>query len=145
MNVINILLIILLLYFAQSLRLFRTWSNRTLCEKSRSTNFPFAYSKHSDQKIESKGRVNTNLQDFRHDCQIRGGRSKCHICEDIECLSDTSTCHLQLQGYTFLLYIMSLCFIHIAIFLEWFTVLLLSITIILTRLWLRCQFNSHVA
>lgn len=45
-----------------------------------------------------KGRVNSNLQDFRHECQVLGGRSKCHICEDIECLSETGTCALQLQG-----------------------------------------------
>jgi hypothetical protein len=42
--------------------------------------------------------VNTNQQDFRHSCQTRGGRSKCHVCEDIECSSDTGLCALQLQG-----------------------------------------------
>ena len=42
--------------------------------------------------------MNTNLQDFRHTCEFRGGRSKCHICEDILCLSENGTCALQLQG-----------------------------------------------
>lgn len=45
-----------------------------------------------------QGRVNSNDQDFRHECQSRGGRSKCHICEEIECSSDTGFCQLQLQG-----------------------------------------------
>lgn len=29
---------------------------------------------------------------------MQGGLSKCHICEEIECLSDIGTCQLQLQG-----------------------------------------------
>jgi hypothetical protein len=29
---------------------------------------------------------------------VLGGLSKCHICEEIECLSDTGVCELQLQG-----------------------------------------------
>lgn len=42
--------------------------------------------------------MNSNLQDFRHPCEIRGGRSKCHICEEIDCSSETGKCQLQLQG-----------------------------------------------
>lgn len=45
-----------------------------------------------------QGRVNSNLQDFRHECTVFGGRSKCHICEDIICSSETGTCPLQIQG-----------------------------------------------
>ena len=42
--------------------------------------------------------MNSNLQDFRHECYVLGGRSKCHICEDIDCDGEGGTCHLQLQG-----------------------------------------------
>merc|ERR1711871_1706367 len=56
--------------------------------------------KYHGMSFEGKGRVNSNLQDFRHQCQVRGGQSKCHICEDITCKSDIadSNCFLQLQG-----------------------------------------------
>lgn len=50
-------------------------------------------------QVETKGRVNTNMQDERHQCDRRGVRSKCHICEDIICGSDlASSCSYQLQG-----------------------------------------------
>ena len=84
--------------FAAALREFRPWSNRTLCEKAVAPAYPFAYSKYLNQSFDSKGRVNSNKQDFRHECQVRGGKSKCHICEDIICKSDSGTCFLQLQG-----------------------------------------------
>lgn len=42
--------------------------------------------------------MNSNLQDFRHECVREGGLSKCHICEPIVCGSDTGLCDLQLQG-----------------------------------------------
>ena len=45
-----------------------------------------------------QARVNTNLQDFRHQCQSLGGRSKCNICEEIKCRATHGTCALQLQG-----------------------------------------------
>lgn len=50
-------------------------------------------------QVEAKGRTNTNLQDERHECEMRGVRSKCHVCEDIACGDDLdSTCAVQLQG-----------------------------------------------
>ena len=58
-------------------------------------NIPYTYT-HDDLLL--KGRVNTNLQDFRHECNEKGGRSKCHICENIECDADDGYCQLQLQG-----------------------------------------------
>ena len=90
-----------------ALREFRTWSNRSACDNAQWPGYIFAYSKYNGQKYESKGRTNTNLQDFRHECQLHGGASKCHICENIPCGSDYhsngnnfdgGTCHLQLQG-----------------------------------------------
>ena len=53
-----------------------------------------AYQKYASQSVESKGRVNSNVQDMRHKCVTYGGESKCHICEDIE---DGSIAY-QLQG-----------------------------------------------
>src|SRR3546814_4474387 len=44
-----------------------------------------------------QGRSVSNAQDFRHECQAQGGRSKCHICEKISC-GDGHTCDMQLQG-----------------------------------------------
>jgi hypothetical protein len=79
-----------------AVRQFRSWSVRTPCENAQQPNYPYAYSKYGGEGIESKGRVNSNLQDFRHECQAKGGLSKCHICEDIACSG--GTCHLQLQG-----------------------------------------------
>ena len=65
---------------------------------SEDANWPFAYRKYDGQEVESKGRVNSNLQDFRHECNVLGGRSKCHICEVIDCDADGGSCALQLQG-----------------------------------------------
>ena len=48
--------------------------------------------------MEPQGRVNSNLQDFRHQCQTLGGRSKCHICELFPCSNGSKLCDLQLQG-----------------------------------------------
>ena len=62
-------------------------------------NYPFAMEKYAGMVYEGKGRVNSNKQDFRHDCQVLGGKSKCNLCEDIDCASTKdSTCFLQLQG-----------------------------------------------
>jgi hypothetical protein len=42
--------------------------------------------------IRIQGRVNSNQQDFRHECRREGGRSKCHICDTtVICTSDTGT------------------------------------------------------
>jgi len=106
---IMILVIILLLRLSIviGLREHRAWSTRTECQKAEYANYPFAYAKYSNQSFESKGRVNSNMQDFRHECQLKGGRSKCNICEDIICTSEqkfdvngnyTNACSLQLQG-----------------------------------------------
>ena len=62
-------------------------------------NYPFAMEKYAGMEYEGKGRVNSNKQDFRHSCQVLGGKSKCNLCEDIDCASTKdSTCFLQLQG-----------------------------------------------
>ena len=81
-----------------ALREFRSWSDRENCAKSQLPNYPYAYEKYKGQLFESKSRVNSNLQDFRHECTVRGGRSKCNICEEIDCQADDGTCSLQLQG-----------------------------------------------
>ena len=62
-------------------------------------NYPFAMAKYLNQPYEVKGRTNSNEQDFRHDCVVEGGKSKCNICEDIDCASTKdASCFLQLQG-----------------------------------------------
>lgn len=95
----TLLLLYLTAFFVSSLREFRSWSDRTFCPKIQWPNYPFAYSKYYGQTVESKGRVNSNIQDFRHECQVRGGRSKCHICETIDCdSSNGKKCNVQLQG-----------------------------------------------
>ncbi|CAM9450628.1 unnamed protein product [Ascophyllum nodosum] len=83
-----------------SMRIPRPWRDDfSACEMVRDPNWPFVYSKHRDQKVERNGRVNTNLQDERHQCGRRGVRSKCHLCEDIACGDSLdSTCSYQLQG-----------------------------------------------
>ena len=64
-----------------SLREFRSWSTRHGCSMAKDANYPFAYAKYAGQTMEYKGRVNSNQQDFRHSCEVRGGSSKCNICE----------------------------------------------------------------
>lgn len=91
-------LVLISVTICNALREFRLFSTRSVCETARDPNYPFAYSKYLGQEVESKPRVNSNLQDFRHQCQVLGGQSKCSICEDIECNSDTGICSLQLQG-----------------------------------------------
>ena len=105
MGIVLIALLLAALLPVLSLREFRTWSTRESCLKSEYPNYPFAYSKYSGQELETKGRVNSNMQDLRHSCAYKGGKSKCHICEDITCTSDLNrnatangTCALQLQG-----------------------------------------------
>ncbi|KAJ1436904.1 hypothetical protein B484DRAFT_416698 [Ochromonadaceae sp. CCMP2298] len=92
------LLALLCIMCCNALREFRSYSEREECEMARDANYPFAYTKYPTQSVERKGRVNSNLQDFRHPCNVLGGLSKCHICEEIECLSELGVCNLQLQG-----------------------------------------------
>lgn len=97
----RLLVFLLVLLSHDALREFRPWSTRSECQKAQDPNYPFAYNKYSTQDFENKARLNSNLQDFRHVCQVRGGKSKCHICTEdnpISCGSDTGTCFLQLQG-----------------------------------------------
>ena len=91
---------LLCLHWVNGLREFRSWSERHQCSMAQDANYPFAMEKYHGMSFEGKGRVNSNLQDFRHQCQVRGGQSKCHICEDIICKSDVAdaSCFLQLQG-----------------------------------------------
>jgi hypothetical protein len=100
MTLLKVFLLIINLASINGLREFRSWSTRHVCEMSRFANYPFAFAKYDGQVSEDKARVNTNEQDFRHECQVRGGRSKCHICETIECSSEANDgyCELQLQG-----------------------------------------------
>ena len=95
----TILLYASLLESVSGLREFRSWSARSSCKMAEDANYPFAYAKYKGQLYENKGRVNSNLQDFRHNCVVQGGRSKCNICESIECQSSKGQeCFLQLQG-----------------------------------------------
>ena len=91
---------------AVSMQVRRTWTTKHWCESVVDPEWPFAYSKFKNQKEERKGRVLSNLQDVMHECETRGVRSKCHICEDIQCGTRNSgdnaswpaVCHFQLQG-----------------------------------------------
>jgi len=76
------------------MRVGRPWTEKPWCESVEKPEWPMAYQKYSTQSIESKGRVNSNLQDMRHECVTYGGESKCHICEEIE----NNTINYQLQG-----------------------------------------------
>ena len=80
------------------MQITRTWTTKHWCSSVEAPEWPFAYSKYPDQLEETKGRVSSNRQDVRHECQMRGVQSKCHICEDIVCNDSSSTCHSQLQG-----------------------------------------------
>ena len=82
-----------------SMRITRPWSTKHWCESVRKPEWPFAYSKYHGQIEETKGRVSTNEQDMRHECDVLGVRSKCHICEDIQCGENINgTCSFQIQG-----------------------------------------------
>ena len=86
------------------MQIARPWTTQHWCHSVINPQWPFAYSKYHDQIEETKGRVSTNKQDIRHECNTRGVQSKCHICEDIVCGPDDNnknknqTCHFQLQG-----------------------------------------------
>ena len=83
-----------------AMQITRPWTTKHWCESVKRPEWPFAYSKYRGQIEETKGRVTTNMQDVRHECDVRGVQSKCHICEDIACGPDENnlTCHFQLQG-----------------------------------------------
>lgn len=76
------------------MRVGRPWTEKHWCDSIENPEWPMAYQKYSTQSVESKGRVNSNLQDMRHECVTYGGESKCHICEDI----DDGAIKYQLQG-----------------------------------------------
>ena len=78
----------------EAMRTARPWTEKHWCESIVEPEWPMAYQKYAEQSVESKGRVNSNLQDMRHECATYGGESKCHICEEIE----NGTINYQLQG-----------------------------------------------
>lgn len=84
-----------------AMQITRPWKTQHWCESVIKPEWPFAYSKYHGQIEETKGRVSTNMQDVRHECDIRGVQSKCHRCADFACGPDgnnTQICHFQLQG-----------------------------------------------
>jgi len=90
--------------YALPMQVRRTWTTKHWCDSVIDPEWPFAYSKYKNQTEERKGRVMSNRQDVRHTCQTKGVRSKCHVCEDIQCgnggmnSSSSGICHFQLQG-----------------------------------------------
>lgn len=88
------LLVAFVLGVSEAMRTGRPWTEKHWCESIEEPEWPLAYQKYKEQSVESKGRVNSNVQDMRHKCVTYGGESKCHICEDIE----DNTIHYQLQG-----------------------------------------------
>ena len=93
------LLLAILLNCCSSMIIHRPWNSRHWCTQITQPYWPFAYEKYEGQTKEWKGRVTSNTQDMRHECTTRGGESKCHICEDIQCgQGNSQSCHYQLQG-----------------------------------------------
>ena len=90
--------VILSIHYVESLREFNIYNNATYCSKVQQPFYPFAYTKYLNHKLETKSRTNTNLQDFRHSCQTRGGLSKCHVCKTITDSTTNYTYYIQLQG-----------------------------------------------
>ena len=98
-RVMQLLALILLLPQCLGMQIHRHWSTQHWCNSVVNPSWPFAYSKYIGQQEETKGRVSTNKQDVRHECDARGVQSKCHICEDIVCgAQKNQTCYFQLQG-----------------------------------------------
>ncbi|KAL9185156.1 hypothetical protein ACHAXT_002933 [Thalassiosira profunda] len=96
---VHLLAVSLLVALAGSMQIARPHTARPWCERVVNPEWPFAYSKYQGQREESKGRVSTNKQDVRHECDVRGVQSKCHVCEAFACgPSNDQTCHFQLQG-----------------------------------------------
>ena len=75
------------------------WNDRQWCEEVFEPSWPNAYQKESAQDVEFKGRSASDYQHLGHECTTEGARSKCHICENIQCgaLHD-ATCAMQIQG-----------------------------------------------
>jgi len=95
------LLFVVTIQESLAMQITRPWTTKHWCESVIRPEWPFAYSKYNGQLEETKGRVSDNMQDVRHECNVRGVRSKCHICEDIACgpgEDKDQTCHFQLQG-----------------------------------------------
>ena len=81
------------------MQIHRHWATKHWCDSVLNPTWPFAYAKYVGQIEETKGRTSSNKQDVRHECDARGVRSKCHVCEDIACGADKNQkCHFQLQG-----------------------------------------------
>jgi hypothetical protein len=85
----------------------RTWTTEKWCRSVVNPQWPFAYSKYLGHTEERNGRIISNLQDVRHECETRGVQSKCHICKEVNCGGGdssgdgrfpASTCQFQLQG-----------------------------------------------
>jgi hypothetical protein len=92
-----------MILFSSPMQVSRAWAIQKWCDSVVDPYWPFAYSKYHGQMEERNGRVQSNVQDVRHECETRGVQSKCHICKDIACggadgLHNRSTCHFQLQG-----------------------------------------------
>jgi sugar lactone lactonase YvrE len=83
------------------MQIHRHWTTQHWCDSVIIPQWPFAYAKYVGQPMEeTKGRVSSNRQDVRHECDRRGVRSKCHLCEEIACGAQINqTCgQFQLQG-----------------------------------------------
>jgi hypothetical protein len=97
------LFIILLLNYrihpANGMQIFKYWADRHKCIAVVKPVWPFALSKEPTQTFERKGRSSSNFQHLGHECDIRGGSTKCRICEDITCgPGNSQICPLQIQG-----------------------------------------------
>jgi sugar lactone lactonase YvrE len=95
----NIFIAFLIVCNVKSMIIRRPWTSKQWCQNVLAPPWPFAYEKQKDQKIEWKGRTNSNKQDMRHKCTYYGVQSKCHICEDFTCgIQKDQQCAYQLQG-----------------------------------------------
>jgi hypothetical protein len=80
-------------------RLEPPWTEKHWCQSVINPEWPFIYQKSLVQLEETKGRFAFSVQDMRHVCVQYGARTKCHICEDIQCGPGLSeTCAFQIQG-----------------------------------------------
>lgn len=96
--------LLLLLHQVHPWRQERTWDDRHWCEQVVEPYWPLAYEKAAGVQafpnyVEEKGRIASNYQHMGHECNLRGARTKCHLCEDIECgPALDGTCEYQIQG-----------------------------------------------
>jgi hypothetical protein len=94
-----VLLFLLLVQSSNSMQIFKYWAERHKCIAVIKPVWPFALAKSATQAYEEKGRSASNFQHLGHDCNTRGGRTKCRICEDIQCgPGQAQICPLQIQG-----------------------------------------------